>query len=210
MKRNTIHSTLAAAALAGLLLTTGCAAPQATTAPQSSTTPSAAMPASTAPVLRVTATATPPVAPSDAAPAPEAPQAAVLETFTFPDGHVSFTHPSGWAVTVKPGPALNPEAQKTSFDATVFDASGSEVAHVLSGMYGDGAAGPVKRTVLDHTPVPGIIDKTGEATEAGFGYDELRDHPMGRITSWASGGPTNSCRPRATREPARCCCPTAF
>lgn len=174
MKHNTVHPTLAAATLACFLLTTGCAAPQGSTAPQTSTTtPSAATPATTAPVLRVTTSATPPAAPSDAAPAPEAPQAAATETFTFPDGHISFTHPAGWTVTVKPGPALNPEAQKTSFDATVLDASGSEVAHVLSGMYGDGAAGPVKRTVLDHTPVPGIIDTTGEATEVGFAYDEL-------------------------------------
>jgi hypothetical protein len=96
-----------------------------------------------------------------------------MKTFTFPDGHVSFTHPANWTVTVKPGPALNAEAQKTSFDATVFDASGSDVAHVLSGTYGDGAAGPVKRTILDHAPVPGINDTRGESTEFGFAYDEL-------------------------------------
>lgn len=96
-----------------------------------------------------------------------------METFTFPDGRISFTHPVGWTVKTKPGPALNEEARKTSYDATVFDASGDEVAHVFSGTYGDGAAGPVKRTVLDHARVPGITDLRGEATEFGFAYDEL-------------------------------------
>lgn len=178
MKGTTIHTSLAAATLAGLLLTTACAAPQAGTQPASATQ------ATTAPALRATASATPPgQAPSEAAsPVPEAPQAPVLKTFTFPDGHISFTHPAGWTVKTKPGPALNEEAQKTSYVATVFDAAGAEVAHVLSGMYGDGAEGPVKRTVLDHAPVPGITDLSGEATEFGFAYDEL---PGGGST----GGP---------------------
>jgi hypothetical protein len=47
------------------------------------------------------------------------------------------------------------------------------MAHVLSGMYGDGAAGPVKRTILDHAPNPKIVDSTGEALEVGFNYDSL-------------------------------------
>ncbi|HSN37951.1 MAG TPA: hypothetical protein VLT34_16515 [Arthrobacter sp.] len=175
--KTTIHSTLAAAGLAGILLTTACAAPQASTQPDATT------PATTAPVLRATASTTPPAAPSESASSvPETPQAPVLETFTFPDGHISFSHPTGWTVKTQPGPALNEEAQKTSVDATVFDASGAEVAHVLSGMYGDGAAGPVKRTVLDHAPVPGITDLSGEGAEFGFAYDEI---PGGGST----GGP---------------------
>lgn len=122
MKSSTIHSTLPAAALAGLLLATGCAAPQEGPPPAAAT-------------------------PATSAAEPTATAAAVIETFTFPDGHISSTHPAGWTVRTKPGPALNKEAQKTSYDATVFDASGAEVAHVLSGMYGDGAAGPVERTI---------------------------------------------------------------
>ena len=178
LKSTTIHTTLAAAAMAGLLLTTGCAAPQTSTQPAGTT------PATTSPALRATASATlPEQAPSEAASlVPEAPQTPVTRTFTFPDGHISFTHPASWTVKTKPGPALNAEAQKTSYDATVFDAAGAEVAHVLSGMYGDGAEGPVKRTVLDHAPVPGITDLRGEATEFGFAYDEL---PGGGAT----GGP---------------------
>jgi hypothetical protein len=107
-----------------------------------------------------------------AVPAPVAPPAAALESFTFPDGHVSFTHPAGWTVKVTPGPALNAEAQKTSFHALISDGSGTELAQVLSGMYGDGAEGPVKRTILDHAPVPGVTDVRGDAVEFGFAYDE--------------------------------------
>ena len=167
--KTTIQVKLAAAALAGILLTTACAAPQANTQPAASTRP-----ATTAPVLRGSVSATAPVAPSEAASSvPGKPEARALETFTFPDGHISFNHPAGWTVKTQPGPALNEEARKTSFAATVSDASGTEVAHVWSGMYGDGAAGPVKRTVLDRAPVPGITDLRGEGTEFGFAYDEL-------------------------------------
>lgn len=165
--KTAIHSPLAVATLAGLLVTTGCATP-----PPAATTP---VTATAAPSMTATEAPTPSgkTLTEAVSPVPEAPKAPMMKTFTFPDGHVSFTHPASWTVTVKPGPALNPEAQKTSFDATVVDASGSEVAHVLSGMYGDGAAGPVTRTVLDHAPVPGINDTRGESTEFGFAYDEL-------------------------------------
>lgn len=150
---------LAVATLTGILLAaTACAAPQ---------------PAATSPAATTAAETAPATPASTEASAPETPKAAALKTFTFPDGHVSFTHPAGWTVKTKPGPALNAEAQKTSYVATVFDASGAELAHVLSGMYGDGAAGPAKRTVLDHAPVPGIKDlRGGESIEFGFAYDE--------------------------------------
>lgn len=95
-----------------------------------------------------------------------------MRIYTFPDGHISFSYPAGWSIKTKPGPALSQEAQRNSFDAVITDQSGQEVASVLSGTYGDGAAGPAKRTVLDHAPVPAINDKRGEATEFGFAYDE--------------------------------------
>jgi hypothetical protein len=46
---------------------------------------------------------------------------------------------------------------------------------VYSGKYGDGAAGPAKRTVLDHSPVPGLTNVEGETAEFGFAYDEYLD-----------------------------------
>ncbi|CAI3800410.1 hypothetical protein [Pseudarthrobacter sp. MM222] len=172
MKARTTHL-LAVATLTGILLAgTACGAPQAATQPVT-TAPTATATAEPSPTATATTTASVPAATETAAPAPETPKAAGLETFTFPDGHVSFSHPAGWTVKVKPGPALNAEAQKTSFDATVSDASGTELAQVLSGMYGDGASGPAKRTILDHAPVPGVTDMSGEATEFGFAYDEF-------------------------------------
>lgn len=95
-----------------------------------------------------------------------------VETFTFPDGHISFTHPAGWTVKTKPGPALTPEAQAGSVVAMVVDSSGAEVARILSGMYGDGAAGPVKRTVLDQASLPEISEAAGEPIAFGFAMDQ--------------------------------------
>lgn len=98
---------------------------------------------------------------------------AALETFTFPDGHISFSYPAGWSVRTGEGPYLAEETKATSVEATVMDESGKEVARILSGLYGDGTAGPVERTVLDHAPVPGITDTAGKPAEFGFALDEI-------------------------------------
>lgn len=165
------RTTLSAAALAGLLAATACGTPAPENSQAGPGTSSGASPSATASASRSAATAT---TAAVAAPTTTAPVAAppAIKTYTFPDGHISFAYPAGWTVTTKPGPALNPEAQKNAFDAVITDRTGQEVARVLSGMYGDGAAGPAKRTVLDHAPVPAINDERGEATEFGFAYDE--------------------------------------
>ncbi len=98
-----------------------------------------------------------------------------METFTFPDGHIAFDYFAGWTVTVKPGPANNADEQKISFEATIKDEAGTVLARVYSGKYGDGAAGPAERTVLDHSPVSGIVDKSGGVAQFGFAYDEAPD-----------------------------------
>ena len=54
----------------------------------------------------------------------------------------------------------------------VIDSSGAEVARVLSGMYGDGAAGGVRRTVLDQAPLAGISKAAGEPVAFGFAVDQ--------------------------------------
>ena len=108
----------------------------------------------------------------DAPSLPGEPGQPAVETFTFPDGHISFTHPAGWTVKTKPGPALTPDAQAGSVEAVLVDGSGEEVARILSGMYGDGAAGPVKRTVLDQAPLAGISEAAGERVAFGFAVDQ--------------------------------------
>jgi len=60
-----------------------------------------------------------------------------------------------------------------SVEAVVVDGSGAEVARVMSGVYGEGPAGPVTRTVLDHAIVPGIPGTAGEPAELGFALDEF-------------------------------------
>jgi hypothetical protein len=96
-----------------------------------------------------------------------------MQTYTFPDGHISFDYFAGWTVTVEPGPVNNADEQRISFAAVIKDESGAILARVYSGKYGDGAAGRVKRTVLDHSPVSGIINKSGETAQFGFAYDEV-------------------------------------
>lgn len=166
-----IRTTLSAAALGGLLAATACGTPAP---PSSQAGPGTSSGASSSATASASGSAVPSTSAPVAAPAATAPAAAppALQIYTFPDGHISFSYPAGWTVRTKPGPALNPESQKSSFDAVITDQSGQEVAHVFSGMYGDGAAGPAKRTVLDHAPLPAIKDERGEATEFGFAYDE--------------------------------------
>jgi hypothetical protein len=132
---------------------------------------SCAAPAGTAPASTGPAGTTS----SASAPVTTGAPASALQTFTFPDGHISFTYPAGWSVRTGQGPYLAEETKAGSVEAVVMDGSGKEVARVLSGMYGDGAAGPVKRTVLDHAPVPGITDAAGKPVEFGFALDEIAD-----------------------------------
>jgi hypothetical protein len=65
------------------------------------------------------------------------------------------------------GPDCSPGCQQEG------DGTGAVLARVYSGKYGDGASGPVKRKVRDHSPVSGIRDKSGEATQFGFAYGQL-------------------------------------
>lgn len=185
MKAYTAHGSLAAAALAGFLLAgTACAGPQASStqptvvAPVDTTTPtSQPVPAPT--TIKTSPVPAPAVSEAQTAPAHgepsaavEPPRAAALQTFTFPDGHISFTYPAGWKIRTEQGPYLTAESKAGSVSAIVTDGSGAEVARLLSGMYGDGAAGRVKRTVIDQAPVPGITSK--EPVHFGFVRDEIQ------------------------------------
>lgn len=174
---------MAAATLTSLLLTaSACAVPQAGTEPNATQLLESAAtvePSPSATATTASTAASAPAASETGAPpqtqAPETRQSAPMETFTFPDGHISFTYMADWSVTVKPGPVNNAEEQKISFEATVKDASGAVLARVYSGKYGDGAVAPVQRTVLDHSPVSGITNTVGEAGEFGFAYDQYLD-----------------------------------
>lgn len=123
------------------------ATPTATPTPEASQAPTA-----TAPAATTTAPVAPPV------------QVPTIQTFTFPDGHVSFRYPAGWTVRPEQGP---------SDGVTVLDSTGAEVAFMSSGFYGDGTAGLVDRTVLDRAVVPGVTDTAGNQVEFGFSLNYI-------------------------------------
>jgi hypothetical protein len=162
--------TLAAAAVtAGVLAATNLGPMASAPGPATTVTASeTGAPATTAPISNDPASVS-------AGPTPTGtpPGAASAQTFIFPDGHLSFTYPEGWSVRTEQGPYLTEESKAGSVAAVVVDSSGAEVARVLSGMYGDGAAGRVKRTVLDNAPVPGITDVSGNGAEFGFASDQI-------------------------------------
>jgi hypothetical protein len=124
------------------------------------------------------------------------PQAEALQTFTFPDGHISFAYPAGWSVRTEQGPYLDEAHRATSVVAFVAGGSGGEVVRVQSGMYGDGAAGAVKRTVLEHLPVPGITAK--EPVEFGIAADEVQPQPEGGSYYFMAAGLAHQFLPTQT------------
>jgi hypothetical protein len=197
MKARTTNRTLAAAALAGLVLTgSACAAtPQAASAqPIASSTASAVLASPTAVPATASATA------QDSTPAPAAPaaapaaapdqgrQSAPVKTFTFPDGHLSFDYPAGWTVAVEQGPAQTAAEGATSRMANITDATGKAMATVYSGE-GPGFTGSVTRTILDHSPTD-LKDANGRAVEFGFTMD----------TPVSSGNPSYSMGVRTANE----------
>ncbi|MDQ0679894.1 hypothetical protein QFZ30_003276 [Arthrobacter pascens] len=91
--------------------------------------------------------------------------ASALKTFTFPDGHISFAYPANWSIRTQPGPTL-PGGPAECVEAVLSDHHGKDVAFIVSGFYGDGASGPVDRTVFDSAPVPGLAAFGGSRRSA--------------------------------------------
>ncbi|MET3369977.1 UNVERIFIED_CONTAM: hypothetical protein ABIE34_003236 [Jeotgalibacillus campisalis] len=156
--------------------------PSVSVTPTSTATPS---PTPTAAPTVAAAVTEPPVAPTVPAVAPTAAPtqppvpAAASQTFTFPDGHISFTLPLGWSAYTEQGPYLSEETKAASQGATILDSAGTKVAMVSSGFYGDGTAGEVTRTVYDRAAVPGLRDISGNPVEFGFAANQSRYVPYG-------------------------------
>lgn len=180
--------TFAAVSVAGLaicLTLTGCG-PQAGAAPS----PAASVAETTAPTPIATAAVSSPTTPTPEnpaaleAPAPETlapeapaePAAPVLNTYTFPDGHISFTYPASWIVQTK-----FPPAGVSGVEAIVADGTGNELATIGYGFITGCAAGPTNRVVFDQAPVPGMA-AGGTAPLFGFAvesYSSGDDYSMG-------------------------------
>lgn len=113
-----------------------------------------------------------------------------VKTFTFPDGHISFQHPSGWSVRTAECPTI-PGGPAECVEANVMS-KGKPIAVMVSGFYGDGAAGPVNRTVFDSALVPGLAVSEDDPTFAFFKdtYGDVNDHyfmTIGRASESVSG-----------------------
>ncbi|WP_427133627.1 hypothetical protein [Pseudarthrobacter sp. S9] len=175
-----------AAAIAAALGVTSCAAGGQRAAGDQGTgsaTPaaSAASPAqqASAPAGAASASAAPPPAtPTAAKPTGSTAPVAGVKSFTFPDGHLSFSYPSDWSIRVveSAAPGATP-GRPDGVRAVLADATGNELASVTSGTYAGGATGPVLRTVLDTAPVPGLKDAAGEQLSFGFAFDSFADQP---------------------------------
>lgn len=120
-----------------------------------------------------------------AAPAPQTPAQPVvsaapaqpaLKSFTFPDGHISFSYPASWSVRTERGPGREgPPWQPV--EAIVSDRTGADLFRVSSGADGIGCtAGPAHRTVLDTAPVPGMREVDGTTPLFGF----IVEHILGQ------------------------------
>ncbi|PRB90337.1 hypothetical protein CQ020_20820, partial [Arthrobacter sp. MYb23] len=134
-----------------------------------------------------------PTTPPAVASAPVVPpvQAPTAQTYTFPDGHLSFTYPVGWSIRADQGPFDPPGTAEASRIVTVFDAAGAEVARVFNGNYADGTGGIVDRTILDRAVVPGVRDTAGNQVEFGFSVNYAMNYDY---NSENGGMPTASGR----------------
>ncbi|TQJ34360.1 hypothetical protein [Arthrobacter sp. SLBN-122] len=88
------------------------------------------------------------------------------ETFTFPDGRLSFSHPADWTVEVF-------EPSKTPYvgTATVRDAEGNSRINVHYGQIADVVAGSAIRTVIETDPVLGLRDHSVPTPHSSFFVD---------------------------------------
>lgn len=175
------------ASLAISLVLSACGPKPEENAAAESTAPSAPAAATAAPTAlatpsrTATSTATAKaVAPSSdgsarpvepAAPAPQVPARPVvpaLKSFTFPDGHISFSYPPSWSVRTERGPGREGPPWQP-LEAIVSDRTGADLFRVSSGADGVGcASGPTNRTVLDKAAVPGMREVDGTTPMFGF------------------------------------------
>ncbi|SDX31901.1 hypothetical protein SAMN04487917_106251 [Arthrobacter sp. yr096] len=187
----------AAAVTAGVLvaanfgpLTTAPAPAVSVNSSEATPTPSASVSPTATPSVTPTPSSTPEATPTTAptqAPAATVPAAATTapvvppvptsQTFTFPDGHLSFTYPVGWSVRAEQGPFDPPGTAEASRIVTVFDGAGAEVARIFNGNYADGTGGLVDRTILDRALVPGVRDNSGGSVEFGFSSNQAQYIP---------------------------------
>lgn len=167
------HTPIAAALTAAAVLAVGGCGTAA-----SGGTPPSAVPAPSGSTSASPVPGTPGPSSSDGAvPSSSAPAPAGKESFTFPDGRLSFEYPAGWRVELFTGE----QKPATSATATVFDDSGTAQATIYSGKFADGVSFPVARTVFESAPVPGLGQASAPAGHYSFYVDRMADKPTYRM-----------------------------
>ena len=150
---------IGAAVVGGLVVSlalSGCGPqPAAENTGAAAPSPSAVTTTTAAPVPKETAPAAVAVAPAH-------------KSFTFPDGHISFSYPDDWSVRIQRGPGRD-EPPFQPAEAIVSDHAGADLLRVSSAADGIGCtSGPTHRTVLDKAAVPAMRDAEGTVPEFGF------------------------------------------
>jgi hypothetical protein len=103
-----------------------------------------------------------------AAPAPSAkPAATARKTFTFPDGHISFTYPSTWTVRT----VLPPARTVPGIEAIVSDGAGNDLLSLQNGFTTGCATAPTSREVFDKVQAPGMTAPGGTKPVFGFAVE---------------------------------------
>jgi hypothetical protein len=89
-----------------------------------------------------------------------------METFTFPDGRLSFQYPKGWRVEV-----FEASASPYVGTATVYDAKGDDQINIYYGQIADVVAGPGSRTIIETDPVLGLRGHSVPTPHSSFFVD---------------------------------------
>lgn len=173
--RTVFLTAVTTAGLAASLMLAGCATQSGVGQPAGSTVTVNETADSTSRPAFESSSAAAPLAPaaSQVMPALSKNHAAqALKTFTFPDGHVSFTYPAAWTVRT-----VLPPAGISGVEAIVADGAGNDLLSVGSGVTAGCAGGPVSRRVFDQAGVQGMTAPDGRETAFGFA-----------VESYGSGG----------------------
>ena len=166
-RRATFFTAVTSAGFSVSLVLAGCGAQPGTPAAASNLAVSGTAERTAILTLRTASTAAPAATATSAVPASTAPSAKhvspALQTFTFPDGHISFAYPEAWTVRT-----VLPPAGLAGVEAIVADASGNDLLTLANGVNAGCTGGPVSRQVFDQAAVPGMTAPNG--TEPSFGF----------------------------------------
>ncbi|KRE80251.1 hypothetical protein ASG71_09720 [Arthrobacter sp. Soil763] len=159
---------MSAAGLAAGLVLAGCGAQPGGPAASEAAASTVRVSGATTAAAGKGTTAAPAAASTARTPTPPTESSHNLKTFTFPDGHISFSYPAAWTVRTQYPPAGLP-----GVDAVVADEAGREVVSLANGVGTGCAGGPASRRVLDQATVPAMAAPDGTKPAFGFAVESI-------------------------------------